>query len=187
LSDTLASIEQRFIPLRQHIFSIEKIIKAKKPNLTVILPYGLKVKKVYKSIIFTKKSLLPPVTDQITLTTGKNILKSFNIALIVSTKKRSSAISAEKHNVAFFDRQKTGALSVRTFRPGDRFFPLGMKNHVKLKDFFISRKIPKEERRFIPLLTSGNDIIWVIGHRIDERYKVTETTREILKVAASPL
>ncbi|HOE17009.1 MAG TPA: tRNA lysidine(34) synthetase TilS [Syntrophorhabdaceae bacterium] len=187
LSDTLASIEPRFIPLRQHIFSIERIIKAKKPNLTVILPYGLKAKKVYKSLIFTKKSLLPPVTDQIPLTTGKNILKSFNIALTVSTQKRPSAMTLENHNVAFFDRQKTGDLSVRTFRPGDRFFPLGMKNHVKLKDFFISRKVPREERRLIPLLISGNDIIWIIGHRIDERYKVTEMTRETLKVTVSPL
>ncbi len=187
LSDTLASIEPRFIPLRQHILSIEKIIKAKKPNLTVILPYGLKAKKAYTTLIFTKRPLRPPITDQIPLTAGKNILEPFNISLTVRAQKRPSAVKLHDHDVAFFDRQKTGALSVRTFRAGDRFFPLGMKNYVKLKDFFISRKIPKEERRFIPLLTSGNDIIWVIGHRIDERYKVTEATREILKVAASPL
>jgi tRNA(Ile)-lysidine synthase len=65
---------------------------------------------------------------------------------------------------------------------GDRFFPLGMKNSIKLKDFFISRKIPKERRRHIPLLLSEKDIIWIIGYRIDERYKVERDTKHILKV-----
>jgi tRNA(Ile)-lysidine synthase len=66
---------------------------------------------------------------------------------------------------------------------GDRFYPLGMKNSVKLKDFFISQKVPKEQRRRVPLLLSGQDIIWVIGYRMDERYKITEATRGMLEVA----
>ena len=69
---------------------------------------------------------------------------------------------------------------------GDTFMPLGMKGRMKLKDFFISSKIPKEERRTIPLLLSDNDIIWVIGLRIDERFKITKDTKKILKVTATP-
>jgi tRNA(Ile)-lysidine synthase len=61
-----------------------------------------------------------------------------------------------------------------------------MNNYVKLKDFFISRKIPKEQRRHIPLLTSNKDIMWVVGHRIDERYKVTEQSKNVMQVAAEP-
>jgi tRNA(Ile)-lysidine synthase len=59
-----------------------------------------------------------------------------------------------------------------------------MKDSIKLKDFFISQKIPKEKRRHIPFLISGRDIIWIIGYRIDERYKVAEDTRNILKIVA---
>lgn len=187
LSDTLTSIEPRFIPLRRHILSIEKIMRAKKPNLTVILPHNLKVKKVYTTLVFTQKPLRPPIADQIPITIGKNILESFNISLNIGTQKNTSAAILRDHDVALFDREKIGNISVRTFRTGDRFFPLGMDNPVKLKDFFISRKIPREERRFIPLLISDNDIIWIIGHRIDDRYKVTEKTREILRVTVSPL
>ena len=53
-----------------------------------------------------------------------------------------------------------------------------MAQPVKVKDFFISRKIPLEERQHIPLILSGNDIIWVAGHRIDERYKLDDEYAE---------
>jgi len=59
-----------------------------------------------------------------------------------------------------------------------------MKSLLKLKDYFISQKIPREERRHIPLLMSGDDIIWVVGYRIDERYKVSEGTKKVLKISA---
>jgi tRNA(Ile)-lysidine synthase len=187
LSDTLTSIEPRFIPLREHILLIEKIMRAKKPNLTAILPHNLRVKKVYTTMVFTQKPLRPPITDRVPVAIGKNILKSFSISLTIRVQKNMPSLRLRNRNVALFDREKIGNISVRTFRTGDRFFPLGMDNPVKLKDFFISGKIPKEERRSIPLLLSGNDIIWVIGHRIDNRYKVTETTREILRVTVAPL
>jgi tRNA(Ile)-lysidine synthase len=69
---------------------------------------------------------------------------------------------------------------------GDRFTPLGMKNMTKLKDFFISLKIPKEERKTIPLLLSDGNIVWIVGHRIDERFKITEKTKKILKATTTP-
>ena len=70
---------------------------------------------------------------------------------------------------------------------GDIFMPLGMKGKMKLKKFFVSLKVPKEERRTIPLLLSDNDIIWIIGLRIDERFKITESTGKALKVTATPI
>jgi tRNA(Ile)-lysidine synthase len=74
-------------------------------------------------------------------------------------------------------------LEIRTFLDGDRFVPLGMEASVKLKDFFIARKIPLHQRRQVPLLVSGEDIIWVLGLRIDERYKVNSGTRRTLKAS----
>jgi tRNA(Ile)-lysidine synthase len=75
---------------------------------------------------------------------------------------------------------------LRTFREGDRFVPLGMDREVKVKDYFISRKIPRERRRRIPILLAGRDIIWVVGERMDDRYKLAEDTRRILKVTIEP-
>lgn len=85
---------------------------------------------------------------------------------------------------AFFDFDKTGSrILSRFFRPGDRFVPLGMKGKKKLKSFFIDEKIPRESREFIPILTTrSDDIIWVYGKRISEKFRVTENTRSILQI-----
>ena len=73
-------------------------------------------------------------------------------------------------------------LILRKWMPGDYFQPLGMENTKKLSDFFVDNKfsIPQKENTW--LLCSGQDIVWVIGHRIDDRYKITRETREILRV-----
>jgi tRNA(Ile)-lysidine synthase len=71
---------------------------------------------------------------------------------------------------------------IRNFREGDRFIPFGMSGHRKLKDFFIDLKIPSEARARVPIMTYQNNIIWVCGLRIDDRYKVTPDTRKVLKV-----
>ncbi|HSD50786.1 MAG TPA: tRNA lysidine(34) synthetase TilS, partial [Candidatus Methylomirabilis sp.] len=57
-------------------------------------------------------------------------------------------------------------LSLRAWRPGDRFRPLGMQGQKKLQDFFVDAKIPREERGHIPLLMAGDQIASVIGYRI---------------------
>jgi tRNA(Ile)-lysidine synthase len=55
---------------------------------------------------------------------------------------------------------------VRYFRPGDRFRPSGMDRRQKIKEFFINHKVPREERRRVPILESAGQIIWLSGHRI---------------------
>lgn len=85
-----------------------------------------------------------------------------------------------------FDFEKmTNKLYIRNRRPGDKFLPLGMGGYKKLQDFFVDEKVPKSKRDNIPILTCGNDIVWVIGYRIDERFKITENTRIQLDVSVS--
>jgi tRNA(Ile)-lysidine synthase len=59
---------------------------------------------------------------------------------------------------------------------------LGTNGTQKLKEFFIDHKIPRFERANIPLVISGEMIAWIVGYRIDERVKVTEKTKRVLKV-----
>jgi tRNA(Ile)-lysidine synthase len=89
------------------------------------------------------------------------------------------AISAD------FDSHKTGtALFVRQRRPGDRFQPLGMNMPKKLQEFMVDAKIPRSWRGHIPIVCSPQQIIWVVGWRIDDRVKTTPTSRgkEILRL-----
>jgi len=79
---------------------------------------------------------------------------------------------------ALFDMETISfPLVVRSFRRGDRFIPLGMSGSQKVKDFFINEKVPRSERMACPLLLSEGQIIWVGGHRISDRVKITERTR----------
>ena len=59
----------------------------------------------------------------------------------------------------------TAPLELRSFRPGDRIRPLGMKGSKKLKDYFIDKKVPRYMRGEIPLVISGDDVLWVAGYR----------------------
>jgi len=76
-----------------------------------------------------------------------------------------------------------GPLRVRTRRPGDKFRPLGMKGRKKLKDFFIDLKIPAHERDQIYLVCDDENIIWVVGYRMSEDYKVTSDTTNKLHLS----
>jgi tRNA(Ile)-lysidine synthase len=71
---------------------------------------------------------------------------------------------------------------LRTVQPGDRFRPLGMRGSKKLKDVFIDGKISKAGRRLVPVLCDAHRIIWVVGHRIDDRVRVTAQTRRLLRI-----
>jgi len=74
-------------------------------------------------------------------------------------------------------------LFIRFRKPGDKFKPLGMKGNKKLKDFFIDKKIPRENRNKIPIIYDEQGILWVVGHRISEDYKVSDTTKKVLMIA----
>jgi len=73
-------------------------------------------------------------------------------------------------------------LSFRHWKHGDAFFPLGMQHKKKVSDFMIDEKIPVNLKKQMLLLLSGNDIVWLVGHRIDERYKITQYTKEIFRI-----
>ncbi|MFW6117993.1 MAG: tRNA lysidine(34) synthetase TilS [Chloroflexota bacterium] len=84
---------------------------------------------------------------------------------------------------ADFDLHKTGTeLFVRQRRPGDRFQPLGMDMPKKLQEFMVDAKIPRSWRGRIPIVCSPQQIIWVAGWRIDDRVKVNEASKEILRL-----
>lgn len=94
----------------------------------------------------------------------------------------SDSISFEANaNKAFVDADKLiFPLVVRFKQDGDKFMPLGMKHYKKLSDFLIDQKVPLPNKSKILLLVNGNgEIIWVIGFRQDNRYKVSATTKKV--------
>lgn len=74
------------------------------------------------------------------------------------------------HHKQVFDLDKLSDLKLRTRKAGDYFYPWAMEGKKKIKDFFIDEKIPPFLRNHIPLLISGEDIVWVVGWRPDRRF-----------------
>ncbi|MEI7903898.1 MAG: tRNA lysidine(34) synthetase TilS [Candidatus Firestonebacteria bacterium] len=78
-------------------------------------------------------------------------------------------------------------LLARTRKPADRFRPLGMKGNKKLQDLFVDAKIPEFERDSVPIITDNSGrIAWVVGLRIDDRFKITPGTKKVLHLKAKP-
>ena len=73
-------------------------------------------------------------------------------------------------------------LLIRKWQQGDYFQPLGMTGFKKISDFFIDQKIPIHEKENTWILCSGKKIVWIMGHRIDNRFKINDQTNNILKI-----
>lgn len=87
------------------------------------------------------------------------------------------------NDTVFLDLKKLEfPLKLRKWEEGDRFQPLGMHHKKKLSDFMIDEKIPLNLKKQALVLTSAQDIVWVVGHRIDDRYKITEQTTNVYKI-----
>jgi tRNA(Ile)-lysidine synthase len=71
-------------------------------------------------------------------------------------------------------------LTIRHWNHGDYFFPLGMEQIKKLSDFFVDQKIPVPEKERTWILASGKEIVWIMGHRIDNRFRITDETSRVL-------
>jgi tRNA(Ile)-lysidine synthase len=77
-----------------------------------------------------------------------------------------------------------GALSVRNFRRGDRFRPLGMKGRKKIKDLFIEKRVPLSMRARWPLLVAGDEIVWIPGYGRSAIGRMSDATKTVVRITA---
>jgi tRNA(Ile)-lysidine synthase len=73
-------------------------------------------------------------------------------------------------------------LKLRRWKAGDSFRPLGMKGSKKISDYLINNKVSLPDKQHIRIIESGSNIVWLVNHRIDDRFKVTEKTRRVLLI-----
>ncbi len=148
------------------------------------LPQGLTLFTEYGRLVLTlsKVSLcpLPPLEGVFDIKVpGETVISGWRVKADISGKPPSF----DNSFIAAFDLDKVaGELTVRRRRPGDRFQPLGMAETKKLQDFMVDAKIPRSWRDRVPLVCSSDQVVWVVGWRIDDRVKVTGTTENILQL-----
>lgn len=98
--------------------------------------------------------------------------------------KDDNFVMEKSRHIRYFDFDKVkGNLKIRNRREGDRFVPFGMKGSKKLKDYFIDEKVPRDLRDRIPLIVDDENILWVVGYRTSELYKITDETKRILLIS----
>lgn len=107
-----------------------------------------------------------------------------NFPLKLSFSKVSSRVG-DSNSVIFVDAEKLEfPLLLRKWQSGDVFQPIGMNGQSKkLSKFFKDEKFSLTDKENTWLLWSGNKMVWIVGHRQDERFKVSDTTQTIVKIA----
>lgn len=90
---------------------------------------------------------------------------------------------SKNKGIADFDaEQLVFPLMLRRWQHGDYFRPLGLKSFKKLSDFFTDKKLSLYDKENCWILTSAGEIVWIIGHRIDDRFKITENTQKVYQI-----
>lgn len=165
-----------------HILDVLQLLN-KESGKKIHLPYGLVAQKVYETLVISKEEPKPEKNfEQPVVIPGEVTCGDVSIAFRVFPAESNRDI-VQKTYTKLFDYDKiNNCLVIRNRKTGD-FFEIDQEGHHKsLKEYFITEKIPRDEREQMLLLADGSHILWAIGKRMSEYYKVTEKTKQILEV-----
>lgn len=168
-----------------HIDDIIHLINESRSGDVITLPKGIRAIKSYSTLLLTKgeKTGIQPQDIEVpgTISLDETGLTLISELLDKSTENNGRDVSA-------FDYDSlTSPLKVRKRKDGDFFYPAGFGKRKKLQDFFVDEKVPREMRDSVPIVVSGEDIIWVAGYRADDRFVAKEGTKRflVLKIVSS--
>ena len=169
-----------------------------------ILPYGIKAYSDYDKVVLSRedvqdKDIICNVEENkselvVTDVEGEGTYKYGRFVFeiqVIEVQNNKNFIknlenylkSGEKLYTKWFDYDKINfAVQIRNRNQGDYLVINQMGNKKKLKNYFADEKIPQRERENIPLFADGSHIMWVVGHRISEAYKVSQNTKRVMKV-----
>ena len=170
----------------KHIEAIVSGLRDKSGSLGIDLPGRIIAQAEYGLLVFGAKALFePPAIDSIELTVpGLTRIDALGVEIKAELAAPAGLVFERNGGVAYLDPAISGlGLKLRLRRPGDSFRPFGMTGQKKLQDFFVDKKISKRERNRVPIIESDGKIAWVAGFRIDDSFKVTERTKEVLTLS----
>ena len=166
-----------------HVQAVSALINSHKPQGRLDLPDGLVVTKVYDRLEISMNEVKPRNYQYILEGPGSYHIDEIDRTLTLTIiENRGLMYKNSDESISFLDADKIHfPILIRNFRPGDRFIPLGMGGHKKIKDFYIDLKVPDKKRYSVPVLIYGKTPVWLCGYRIDDRFKVTPSTKRALK------
>jgi tRNA(Ile)-lysidine synthase len=173
----------------QHVEALLDLIKAGPPQSRLAIPGGWQLVREYETLRLEKRSRSfkqQYACYSYDLRVGED-LHIREAGLRIAARQILPPLPSPPMDLmdVFFDNASFASkLTMRNFRPGDRFQPLGMRGHKKVKDFLIEKKIPLSVRASLPFLVLGDEVIWIPGYGRSELGKVTARTKVILNLKA---
>lgn len=165
----------------ENIEDIIGLIKKGSSGDRIYLPGGIRAIRSYSTLIITSKK--PQRVQECELKVpGETLIKEAGVVLIATIEENVNNYGDGKETACFDINSLSFPLKIRARKEGDFFYPFGLGKRKKLQDFFVDEKVPRDIRDSVPLLISGEDIIWVVGYRTDERYRVGPSTERVLKI-----
>ena len=164
-----------------HIEDIIALIKNGKNGDRLVLPRNIRVIKEYSLLVITSEEPVR-ITEYTLDLPGKAVIIGAGHVVTAAVEERSVQFGDGKSSVLLDAEKMKFPLTVRPRRPGDYFYPMGFGRKKKLQDFLVNMKVPRDERDRIPVVVSGDDIVWVAGYRADERFKVTDQTKKFVRL-----
>ena len=172
----------------KHIYEICNLAK-NNSGKAIDLPNKIYAENIYGDIYIKERININNIDVKQEIVVNKNEINGKKIFfdnenIEFSLLKNDSNLDLNQNNlIKYFDFDKINdSISLRKRKNGDKIIPLGMKGSKKIKDLFIDMKVPKEERDCIPLLCFDENISWIVGIRVSEEYKITNKTKNILRV-----
>ncbi len=172
-----------------HVDALLKLIAGGAPQSRLAIPGGWELVKEYETLRLERRARNQKrlcYSHEYRIGTALNIPEA---GMTLSSERFSAPLAQLPDNLleAVFDAAELPeTLTVRNFRQGDRFQPLGMGGHKKVKDLFIEKKVPLSVRSRVPLLTTGEEILWIPGYGRSEAGKIGPRTKEILSLRVVP-
>jgi len=180
-----AGAEEAFGDVRdwrwEHFAALADAVRRAETGHRVSLPGGLEALVSYGRLIIGPRRAEPAAIEERPLAVpGEVELPETGAAIRARVVPRAEAPPAGP-DTAILDAALADGLTVRGWRPGDRFVPLGMTGHKKLQDFFTDEKVPAHARAAVALVTHpASGIIWVAGMRIAQTAKAPADAAEVL-------
>jgi tRNA(Ile)-lysidine synthase len=169
-----------------HIAALLEFIRAGPPQGSLAIPGGLQLVKEYQVLRLVKRNRkwkrAACYSYELRIGTPLGIPEA---GMTIHSERMAAPLAnlPDSLSEAVFDTARLPqTLTLRNFRRGDRFQPLGLAGHKKVKDLFIEKKIPLSVRATLPLLLAGDEILWIPGHGRSEAAKIGPATTEILRL-----
>jgi tRNA(Ile)-lysidine synthase len=173
----------------RHVESLRQFLVAEDGRRRYRLPGQIEAERHPETVRLWNASRAPTTPDMLVLPVpGKADIGALNIRLTAEIIHKPDHLNQMTSQWALLDLDRTlYPLHVRFRRPGDRFYPLGAPGSKKLQDFFVDSRIPRVERPYVPLVLSNQEIVWVVGYRIAEPFKLRPETTRVLRLQCCAL